>query len=285
MILIFGKQGQLAQSFQNTLPAELDGQVVFVSSLEANFEKPNELAGMLDHYGPEIVIVCAAYTKVDMAEEERALAENLNCKAPQAIARWCAKNDALLIHFSTDYVFSGQGNTPWLEDDPKQPINWYGESKLMGEEAIQATGCQHLILRTSWVYSEYGKNFVKTMLKFGRDKGKVRVVSDQVGAPTYAPALAESTWQLIQRKRLGERFKSGVYHIAGQGFCSWAEFAEAILNGIASVEKISADEFPTAAHRPLNSRLNQSKIKSVLGIELPKWQDSLSLCLKRLKGA
>jgi dTDP-4-dehydrorhamnose reductase len=285
MILIFGKQGQLAQSFQNTLPSELDGQVVFVSSLEANFERPNELAGMLDHYGPEIVIVCAAYTKVDLAEEERALAENLNCKAPQAIARWCAKNDALLIHFSTDYVFSGQGSTPWLEDDPKQPINWYGESKLMGEEAIQATGCQYLILRTSWVYSEHGKNFVKTMLKFGRDKGKVRVVSDQVGAPTYAPALAEITWQLIKRKRQGERFKSGVYHIAGQGFCSWAEFAEAILNGIASVEKISTEEFPTAAHRPLNSRLNQSKIKSILGIELPKWQDSLSLCLKRLKGS
>jgi dTDP-4-dehydrorhamnose reductase len=285
MILIFGQQGQLAQSFQSTLPPSLEGQVVFVSSLEANFEKPNELGGFLDHYGPEIVVICAAYTKVDKAEEERLLCENLNFKAPQAIARWCVQNDALLIHFSTDYVFSGLGSEPWKEGDSKSPVNWYGETKLMGEEAIQATACRHLIFRTSWVYSEYGKNFVKTMLKIGRDKGHVSVVNDQVGAPTYAPDIAENVWPLIERYRGGERLKSGVYHMAGQGFVSWADFAREILNGIATVDSISTEEFPTPAPRPLNSRLNQSKLKEAMGIELPNWKDSLKLCLKRLKGA
>jgi dTDP-4-dehydrorhamnose reductase len=292
MILVFGKSGQLAQSFQATMPQHLEGQTVYVSSLEANFEEPKKLAGFLDKYGPEIVVVCSAYTQVDKAEEERELAESLNAKAPQEIARWCGKNDALMIHFSTDYVYSGEGAAAWVEASPTGPKNWYGETKLQGDEAIQNSGCRHLIFRTSWVFSEYGKNFVRTMLKFGKDKVKMQVVNDQIGNPTYAPALAEAVWTIIQRVQSGERFQSGVYHAAGIGETSWAGFAEAIFSeartlkmpiAVEILEGIPSSAYPTAAQRPSNSRLNQAKFLHHFGFQLPTWRDSLNLCLRRIR--
>jgi dTDP-4-dehydrorhamnose reductase len=291
MILIFGKSGQLAQSFKAQTPDELDGRAVFVSSHEANFEQPQLLAGFLDHCGPEVVVICSAYTQVDKAEEERDLAEKINVQAPREIARWCGKNDVPLIHFSTDYVFNGSGDKPWLESDPTDPLNWYGETKLLGEQAIQATGCAHLIFRTSWVFSEYGKNFVKTMLRLGKDKEKIRIVSDQVGGPTYAPDLAGFVWTVIARILKGEKFPSGVYHVCGQGFASWADFAEGIFAEakalrfsleLQAVERISTTEFPTPAQRPLNSRLDQTRLRQVFGFEMPFWRESLKLCLKRI---
>lgn len=290
MILFFGKHGQLARSFEATQPSSLEGQTVFVSSQEANFERPDLLAGFLDHQGPRIVVLCAAYTQVDKAEEDRALAEKINVQAPQEIARWCGMNDALLIHFSTDYVFSGEGQSPWKETDPTGPRNWYGETKLHGEQAIQATGCQHLIFRTSWVFSEYGKNFLKTMLRLGKDKETLQVVDDQIGSPTYAPDLARAVWGLIERFTQGEKLKSGVYHLAGTGETNWADFARAIFDEarklrfdleIQNVVGIPSSQYPTAAERPLNSRLDQSKVKSVFGIQMPSWQESTQLCLKR----
>ncbi len=209
MILIFGKSGQLAQAFKDTLPPELEGQTVFASSHDANFEKEKFLEGYLDHQGPEIIILCSAYTQVDKAEEEKQLAEQLNVIAPREIARWCGKNDALLIHFSTDYVFSGNGDSPWTETDPTAPLSWYGETKLQGEQTIQMTGCRQLIFRTSWIYSENGKNFVKTMLKLGKEKTSLRVVSDQVGSPTYAHDIAENVWNLVKRYKQGEDGQTG----------------------------------------------------------------------------
>jgi dTDP-4-dehydrorhamnose reductase len=292
MILIFGKQGQLARSFQASEPGSLSSQVVFVSSQEANFEQPGRLAGFLDHQGPRIVVCCAAYTQVDRAEEERDLASKINFEAPREIARWCAQNEALMIHFSTDYVFPGTGVTPWKETDPTGPVNWYGETKLQGEEAIRASGCRHLIFRTSWVVSEYGRNFIKTMLQLGRNRETLRVVSDQVGAPTYAPDLAEAVWGLILRVESGEALKSGVYHLAGQGETNWADFARAIFEeagklklelAVKNVESIPTSQYPTPAHRPLNSRLDQSKARDALGVELPVWHKSLELCLKRIR--
>ncbi len=292
MILVFGKSGQLAQSFQAMMPSQYEGQTVYVSSHEANFEEPAKLAGFLDKYGPEIVVVCSAYTQVDKAEEDRDLAESLNAKAPQAIARWCGTNGALMIHFSSDYVYSGEGSKPWAEDSPKAPCNWYGETKLHGDEAIYASGCRHFIFRTSWVYSEYGKNFLKTMLRYGRDRATMRVVNDQVGGPTYAPAIAEAVWKIIERVKAGEKFASGVYHMAGQGFVSWAGFAEGIfaearaLNYSVAVEKVEGiptSDYPTPAHRPHNSRLNQDKLSKIFGLQLPSWQESVSLCLKRIR--
>lgn len=291
MILVFGKQGQLAQAFQETTPKALEGQTVFASSHEANFEKEKFLEGYLDHQGPEIIILCSAYTQVDRAEEEKQLAEQLNVIAPREIARWCGKNDALLIHFSTDYVFAGTGEKPWSEDDDTHPLNWYGETKLLGEQAIQASGCRHFIFRTSWVYSENGKNFVKTMLKLGKEKPSLRVVADQVGAPTYAHDIAENVWKLVERYKAGETLKYGLYHMAGQGQTNWAQFAETIFAEslklkpdlkIEKVEGIPTSDYPTVAQRPLNSRLSQEKLKNILKIEMPQWEDSLKLCLQRM---
>jgi len=291
MILFFGKSGQLAQSFKATVPEDLDGQAIFISSHEANFEKPERLAGFLDKHGPKIIVLCAAYTQVDKAEEERDLAETINVKAPQEIARWCGMNDSLLIHFSTDYVFSGVGTRPWLETDEAQPVNWYGETKFEGEEAIRATSCRHFIFRTSWVYSEYGKNFLKTMIRLGKEKESLRIVDDQTGGPTYALDIANQVWGVIRRSLQGEKFPSGVYHLAGQGFTTWAQFAQAIFDEartlrfeleIQKVEPISTAEFPTPAQRPHNSRLDQAKLRQVFGIEMPFWRESLKLCLKRI---
>lgn len=283
----------MARSFQATIPKSLDGKTVFVSSQDANFEKEKFLEGYLDHHSPEVIILCSAYTKVDQAEEERQLAEQLNAIAPLEIARWCGKNDALLIHFSTDYVFPGTGTEPWKETDETKPLSWYGETKLEGEHAIQRTSCRHLIFRTSWVYSEYGKNFVRTMLKIAKEKESIRIVNDQIGSPTYAPEIAENVWKLVERYLAGEKFRWGVYHLAGQGFTNWAEFAENIFAEarilrhelkIQEVVPIPTSDFPSPAQRPLNSRLNQTKVKTQLGLELPPWRDSLKLCLKRIGG-
>lgn len=291
MILIFGKNGQLAQSFQASIPSGLMGKTVFVSSQEANFSEAQKLPGFLDKYSPDIVVICAAYTKVDQAEQEQDLAKDINFRAPQEIARWCGKNNAQLIHFSTDYVYSGLGTQAWTEDAQPDPQNWYGETKLMGDEAIQNSGCRHYIFRTSWVYSEYGKNFLKTMLKAGKEKTNLRIVSDQIGSPSYAPELAESVWKIINRLSEGEKFPSGVYHLAGQGETSWHGFAENIFQqakslkfdlAIEKLDSISSEEYPTPAHRPLNSRLNQDKIKKVFGISTVAWQESVQLCLRRI---
>lgn len=294
MILVFGKQGQLAQSFHTTLPKELEGETVFISSHEADFQKPQLLHGFLDHYSPKVIVICSAYTQVDMAEQDRDMCELINFKAPREIARWCATNEALLIHFSTDYVFNGTGDQPWKETDEPKPLNWYGETKWEGEAAIQDTRCKHLIFRTSWVFSEYGKNFVKTMLKLGKDKEKLTVVSDQVGSPTYAPDIAETVWKIISRYNAGEAFKSGIYHLAGNGFTNWATFAEEIffqakamshLNfdlKVEKVEPVGSAEYQTVAARPMNSRLDQSKFHQAFQLKMPDWQESLKLCLKRL---
>lgn len=291
MILIFGKNGQLAQSFRATIPSSLDGKTVFVSSHEANFTEPNLLPGFLDKYSPEIVIICAAYTQVDQAEQEQHIAEDINFRAPQEIARWCGKNGSHLIHFSTDYVYSGEGDQPWNENAKPHPQNWYGETKLKGDEAIQHSGCKHFIFRTSWVYSEYGKNFLKTMLRAGKDKSQLRVVSDQVGSPSYAPELAEKVWNIVLRLQNGEKFPSGIYHLAGQGETSWHGFAENIFQQakdlkyklmIENVESIPTKDYPTPAHRPLNSRLDLTKFSKVFGITTVPWQESVQLCLRRI---
>lgn len=294
MILIFGKHGQLAQSFQMTLPKDLEGQTIFYSSLDADFQKPNLLAGFLDHCSPEVVIICSAYTQVDQAETDREVCELINFKAPREIARWCAQNDCLLIHFSTDYVFSGVKSSAWVESDVPQPLNWYGETKWEGEMAIQDTHCRHLIFRTSWVFSEFGRNFVKTMLKLGREKETLRVVSDQIGSPTYAPAVAQVVWDVVRKYLETKKVKNGLYHLSGIGSTSWSDFAEAIFSQakkiehldfqlkVAKVEKILTADYQTIAARPLNSVLDQSKVQKELGIIMPTWQDSLDLCLRKL---
>lgn len=297
MIIVFGKQGQLAQAFRATLPAALKDQVHFVSSQEADFEQPHLLDGFLDHYGPSVVVVCSAYTLVDKAEEDRERAEKINHLAPAAIARWCAVNSAKLILFSTDYVFSGAGEQPWKESDPTAPLNWYGETKVEMEEALRFSGCQYLVFRLSWVYSEFGKNFVKTMLQLGQSRELLQVVDDQVGSPTYAPDVARVVWSLLQKIVLekAEWPPTGIYHLTGRGFMSWAQFAQLIFQmvrineekydlhlKVQKVEPILSSQFPTAAARPKNSRLSFDKTKQNLGVEMPKIEDSLKVCLQKI---
>lgn len=292
MILIFGSRGQLAQSFKAVVPAHLDGQTVFVSSQDANFLEPVKLAGLLDHYSPQVIINCAAYTMVDQAEVDFDIAEGINAKAPQEIARWASKNEALFIHFSSDYVYSGQGTEPWIESSEVQPINKYGETKAHGDEAIRNTACRHFIFRTSWVYSEYGNNFLKKMLKLARSHRELRIVDDQVGSPTYAPTLAKTVWQIVDQVLQNQKYPSGIYHLTNSGYVSWADFAIAIFddskkNGmdfsLEKVAKIPTKEFPTPAMRPLNSRLNNTKFERTFGLSLPSWQDDMRLCIRRLK--
>ena len=287
MILVFGKYGQVARSLQNFFN---DSEATFLSTDEADFSNPPSLSAVLDKYNPQIVINTSAYTAVDKAESEKERALLVNCESPKKIARWCRQHDAILIHYSTDYVYPGTGQQAWLETDGTGPLNWYGETKLKGEQAIQESSCRYFILRTSWIYSSLGNNFVKTMLKLGAEREELKVVSDQFGAPTYAEDLARATKKMVQALQMSSH-PSGVYHIAGAGVTNWHEFAVMVFNEARSlgvplkvkeVKAILTAEYPTPAKRPLNSRLNQDKLKKEFGIELPNWKISLKSCLRRI---
>jgi dTDP-4-dehydrorhamnose reductase len=265
-----------------------------MSSQAANFLQADKLPGILDKLQPKFIVNCSAYTAVDKAEMERDEAFAVNTAAPRAIARWCGVNEAVLVQFSTDYVYPGIGEDIQSETTATGPQNYYGETKLLGEESIRNAGCRSVILRTSWVYSHVGHNFVKTMLRLGESKETLSVVNDQIGSPTYAPDLARVVNDLIpQLMQPSGRRACEVYNIANQGFTSWHGFAEEIFKQarglkfdlkVSQVNGIASEQYPTPAKRPLNSRLNQSKIKKDFGVEMPFWQDSLNLCLRRIKG-
>ncbi len=230
------------------------------------------------------VINAAAYTRVDAAEEEDS--GNLlrvNAVAPGEIAKWCAKMGIPLVHFSTDYVFDGSGETPWKESDTPAPLSAYGMSKLAGERAIEAAGGKHLIVRTSWVYAERGNNFFMTMRKLMREREVLRVVDDQIGAPTYAGHLAAAVLEALEHALATAEFPSGVYHLAQGGSVSWCGFARAILAQehavmCKEIAAIASQEYVSKAVRPLNSRLDCSKARSVLGVVMPAWEDGLGAC-------
>ncbi len=289
MILVFGERGQVASALKELMPA-----AHFMSSQAANFLQADKLPGILDKLQPKFIVNCSAYTAVDKAEMERDEAFAVNTAAPRAIARWCGVNEAVLVQFSTDYVYPGIGEDIQSETTATGPQNYYGETKLLGEESIRNAGCRSVILRTSWVYSHVGHNFVKTMLRLGESKETLSVVNDQIGSPTYAPDLARVVNDLIpQLMQPSGRRACEVYNIANQGFTSWHGFAEEIFKQarglkfdlkVSQVNGIASEQYPTPAKRPLNSRLNQSKIKKDFGVEMPFWQDSLNLCLRRIKG-
>ena len=284
-LLIFGSEGQLAQSFK-----KLDAPARFVSRSECDFANPQGLASLLEKFEPEVVINCAAYNLVDAAEKDGVLAHQVNAEAPRAIADWCAKNAASLIHYSTDYVYSGEGSTPWLETSPTAPLNEYGRSKLAGEQAVAASGCHHFILRTSWLFSPFGNNFVKTMLRLGAERESLRVVADQVGSPTSTLDLARTTLQMLQHRDFGSL--RGVFHVTNSGYASWHEFAQAIFAEarrlkfplkVREVEAIPSSLYPTPAQRPHNSRLSPMKLKQLFGLELQPWPPALGESLKLLR--
>ncbi|MNC19145.1 dTDP-4-dehydrorhamnose reductase [compost metagenome] len=297
-ILLLGANGQLGQELRRAL-APLGSMVATTRSGAlpggtacevADFDQPASLAALLDRVQPTVVVNAAAYTAVDRAEDDRDAAFRANAEAPDVLARWCAQAGVPLVHYSTDYVFDGQGARPYREDDATAPLGVYGASKLAGEEAIRAAGGRHLIFRTAWVYASHSTNFLRTMLRVGADRDVLRVVADQVGTPTPAALIADVTAQALQH----DGTLSGTWHLTAKGETSWhgfaeAIFAEAVATGVLSqgpkVEAITTAEYPTPAKRPAWSVLDNSRLQQDFGIALPRWQDGLKRVMQEIAPA
>lgn len=287
-ILLTGRNGQLGWELQRTLLPV--GRVVAVGHAELDLADAAAVGRTLDAVRPDIIVNAAAYTAVDKAESEPDLAHAVNAAAPALLAQWVARNGALLIHYSTDYVFDGAKSAPYVETDPTNPLGAYGRSKRAGEEAVLNSGGDHLIFRTSWVYAARGANFLRTILRLAAEREELRVVNDQIGAPTWARLIAEAT-ALALRQALAERrhgrFKSGLFHLAAAGETSWHGFASAIVAGrgglrVKTVTPIATADYPLPAARPANSRLDTGAFRARFGLALPDWRDCLKLCLEEL---
>ena len=287
-ILLLGKNGQVGWELQRSLAplgelVALDrqgapGLVGDVSDLEG-------LAATVRALRPQLIVNAAAHTAVDKAESEPDLARRLNAEAPAVLAREAAACGALLVHYSTDYVFDGSGERPWREGDATGPLGVYGRTKLEGEQAIAASGCRHLILRTSWVYAARGGNFAKTMLRLARERERLTVIDDQWGAPTGAELIADVTAQAVAQLRQAPG-KAGLYHLAAAGATTWFEYAKYVLAQaqraqpaiemkVTEVAPIATRDYPTPARRPHNSRLDCTRLQAAFDLRLPPWQDGV----------
>ncbi|MBO9551888.1 dTDP-4-dehydrorhamnose reductase [Pseudomonas sp.] len=284
-ILVCGHHGQVAQALQ----AQLNGlgEVHLLGRDQLNMASPEALREPLRRLAPQLIINAAAHTAVDQAESEPDLAFAINAEGPRVLAEEAVRLGAPLIHYSTDYVFDGEKALPYTEFDRPNPLGVYGRSKLAGEQAIAAVDGEHLILRTSWVYSLYGRNFLLTMQRLLQEKPQLRVVDDQIGAPTWATTIAAATRELIERWQAGQRGAWGTYHLTAQGETSWFGFAQAIgeqlkARGLPCAEllPIPSSEYPTPARRPANSRLDCSRLAREWDVHLPHWQQALIDCLK-----
>ena len=288
MMLVFGETGQLARELARLAPearktSDLP-EARFLGRAQADFTDPASCAAQVGE--AEAVIIAAAHTGVDKAESEEALAETVNATTPGAIARACAEKGIPLVYVSTDYVFDGSGTAPWTPEDATAPLGAYGRTKLKGEQAVAAAAGPHVILRTSWVVSAHGANFVKTMLRLGAEREVLRVVADQVGGPTPAADLAAACLAAVQGLQKGA--PSGIHHFAGTPDVSWAGFAREIFaqaNLACRVEDITTADYPTPARRPANSRLDCSAFEAVFGVKRPDWRVSLTAILKELGAA
>jgi dTDP-4-dehydrorhamnose reductase len=286
-ILVTGVNGQVGFELVRTLQGL--GQVVALDRAALDLNDPTRIVSTVRDLKPSIIVNPAAYTAVDKAEAEPDAAMRLNADAPRVLAEEAARSGAVLIHYSTDYVFDGTKEAAYSEGDPTNPQNVYGASKLAGEKAIAQSGCAHLILRTSWVYGARGKNFLLTMLKLGAERPELRVVADQIGAPTWSNTIATSTSHIIAQSLAAKnsdwwRERSGVYHLTAGGETSWHGFAQAIFE-IAMGEKgprvvpIGASEYPVPAKRPANSRMSHRRLAEAFGLSMPDWRDALQLCM------
>jgi dTDP-4-dehydrorhamnose reductase len=276
-ILITGKNGQVGTELSRFYQSQ--GDAVLTGRPECDLSSEQSIRDVVGRVKPAVIINAGAYTAVDQAEKERALCFAINADAPRILAQEAARLDALLIHYSTDYVFNGEKSGPYLESDPVSPLGVYGESKVAGEAAIVAAGGRYLVLRTSWVYSAHGKNFLRTMLRLGAERPELRVVDDQVGAPTSAAAIAAATVRLLEQPAV-----TGIYHMTAAGSTSWYGFARAIFgSGILAVpprvQPIPSSDYPTPARRPANSVLANDKFARAFGFRLPSWQDQLQQVL------
>lgn len=284
-ILVTGANGQLGNCMRNAAKCSKDNYI-FTDVAELDITDTEAVAKMVADNGINVIVNCAAYTNVDKAESDVAFAEKLNAEAVDNLAKAIKANNGTLIHISTDYVFGGsQGNTPRTEEEPVNPTGVYGLTKLHGEQAIEASGCKALIFRTAWLYSEYGKNFVKTMLNLTSTKPELKVVFDQVGTPTYAQDLADAIFDIIEKRKFDG--KEGIYHYSNEGVCSWFDFtkyiAETAENRDCDIQPCHSDEFPSPVVRPSYSVLDKTKFKTTFGLKVPYWTDSLKTCVKNLK--
>ena len=291
-VLLLGANGQVGHELRRALGplggvvcATRGGVLADGTRCEAaDFDDPASLPALVARIAPDVVVNAAAYTAVDRAETERDAAFRANAEAPGELARACAERDALLVHYSTDYVFDGSGTRPYREDDPTAPLGVYGASKLAGEQAVQGSGARHAILRTAWVYAAHGKNFMLTMLRLAKERDELRVVADQVGTPTSAALIADTTASL-----LSQPFRdSGLWHLTARGHTSWHGFATAIMDEASArglldraprVVPIATAEYPTPARRPAYSCLDTTRLSQDFVIDLPDWRDGLAAIL------
>ena len=288
-VLLIGKTGQVGWELQRAL-APL-GSVVAVDRTQMNLTVPESVRQVIRQTGPEIIVNAAGYTAVDMAEAEPELAMQVNAIAPEVMADEARRSNALLVHYSTDYVYDGHKGTPYVEDDAPNPLNTYGRSKLAGEQAIIAAGCAYLILRTSWIYSARGTNFVLTMLKLARERTEIAVVDDQIGSPTWARILADATATVLRRHDHAKRNR-GIYHLSAGGYPSRFDFACRIFeiaracvepgDAWASIKETTTENYPLPAVRPLHVATSKEKLKSVFGVEMPAWDKQLESFLQSI---
>ena len=287
-ILVNGASGQLGQSFRQLEDSYPQYDFVFAGRTDLDLSDSSKVEVYFQQHSFDLVINCAAYTAVDKAEEEPEVANAINHLAVQQIARIAAKRHAKFIHVSTDYVFNGEQYRPYIETDQVAPMSVYGETKLAGEQAVfDEMPVNALIIRTSWVYSPFGNNFVKTMLKLGVQRDALTVIFDQLGSPTYAPDLAEALMDIVASELFSQpNNTTQLYHYSNEGVCSWYDFAETIFelsNTHCEVSPIETKDYPTAATRPHYSLLNKAKIKQQFALKIPYWKDSLIRCLASLK--
>jgi dTDP-4-dehydrorhamnose reductase len=288
-ILVTGKNGQVGNEFSRLYHSP--GDVVAVGRAECDLSSEQSIRDVVRRVEPTVIVNAGAYTAVDQAEVERELCYAVNAAAPRVLAEEAARLGALLIHYSTDYVFNGEKPEPYLESDPINPVSVYGASTAAGEVAIAETASRYLVLRTSWVYSAHGKNFLRTMLRLGAERPELRVVDDQVGAPTSAAAIAAATARLVEHYAApGAKLPVGIYHMTAEGSTSWCGFARAIfsadvVNVPPRVQAIPSSAYPTPAKRPANSVLSNDKFAHAFGFRLPPWQQQLQEVLTGMQVA
>ena len=281
-ILVTGANGQLGSEMRR-LGEISPNEYIFTDVAELDITDKDAVIAFTQQNNINVIVNCAAYTNVDKAEDDAATAELINATAVRNLAEAAKSVDATLFHVSTDYVFGSEGNTPRTEDMPLNPLGAYGRTKLHGEQAIAEVGAKAIIIRTAWLYSEYGNNFLKTMLRLTKEKETLNVVFDQVGTPTYAGDLAMTIFSIIE----GDYYNGneGVYHFSNEGVCSWYDFAQEISTAMGHKCQISpchSNEFPSKVTRPPYSVLDKTKIKRTFGVDIPHWRESMIYCLKRL---